>query len=112
MSQRRLEQVLTEDLGSHWRLMFTSFDTTPVASASIGQVHRAVWSDGTEVAVKVQYPGAAKALHSDIKQLGRMARLFTVLAQGIDIKPLLAEVETRMEEIGRASCRARVGQSV
>ncbi|HEY9563171.1 MAG TPA: AarF/ABC1/UbiB kinase family protein [Nocardioides sp.] len=98
MSQRMLEQVLTEDLGSHWRSMFTSFDTTPVASASIGQVHRAVWSDGTEVAVKVQYPGAAKALHSDIKQLGRMARLFTVLAPGIDIKPLLAEVETRMEE--------------
>ncbi|MDT0200838.1 AarF/ABC1/UbiB kinase family protein [Nocardioides sp. AE5] len=98
MSQRMLEQVLVEDLGSDWRSMFTSFDERPIASASIGQVHRAVWSDGTDVAVKVQYPGAAKALRSDIKQLGRMARLFTVLAPGIDIKPLLAEVEDRMAE--------------
>lgn len=98
MTDRMLEQVLAEDLGTEWRSMFSSFDNVPVASASIGQVHRAVWADGTEVAVKVQYPGAAKALHSDIRQLGRMARMFTVLAPGIDIKPLLAEVEARVVE--------------
>src|SRR3546814_9911987 len=74
MSQRMLEQVLTEDLGSHWRSMFTSFDTTPVASASIGQVHRAVWSGSPEVPVKVQYPGAATALPPHIKHPGRRPR--------------------------------------
>ncbi len=98
MSARMLTSVLAEDLGHEWRTRFTEFDTTPVASASIGQVHRATWADGTEVAVKVQYPGAARALRSDLRQLGRMARLFTVLAPGLDIKPLLAEVEARVAE--------------
>ncbi|WP_235532667.1 MULTISPECIES: ABC1 kinase family protein [unclassified Nocardioides] len=98
MSVRMLESVLSEELGDDWRTRFSAFDASPVASASIGQVHRATWADGTEVAVKVQYPGAAKALRSDIRQLGRMARLFTVLAPGLDIKPLLAEVEARVAE--------------
>ncbi|WP_240938034.1 AarF/ABC1/UbiB kinase family protein [Nocardioides sp. JQ2195] len=98
MSVRMLESVMAEELGIDWRTRFATFDTAPVASASIGQVHRATWADGTDVAVKVQYPGAAKALRSDIKQIGRMARLFTVLAPGLDIKPLLAELEARIAE--------------
>ncbi len=98
MSQRMLHKMLVTELGADWNSLFTSFDETPVASASIGQVHRAVWSDGRDVAVKVQYPGAAAALRSDIKQLGRLARLFTSLAPGIDIKPLLAEIEDRIAE--------------
>ncbi|MDN5894774.1 MAG: AarF/ABC1/UbiB kinase family protein [Nocardioides sp.] len=98
MSNRMLESVMTEELGVDWREEFKEFGDTPVASASIGQVHRATWHDGTDVAVKVQYPGAGKALRSDIKQLGRMTRMFTVLAPGVDIKPLLAEVEERLAE--------------
>jgi len=98
MTMRILESVLSEDLGPGWRSEFLRFDEQPVASASIGQVHKATWADGTEVAVKIQYPGAAKALRSDIRQLGRLARMFTVLAPGVDIKPLLAEIEARVEE--------------
>lgn len=98
MSQRMLDKMLTEQLGSDWRDLFSSFDETPVASASLGQVHRAVWSDGRDVAVKVQYPGAAAALRSDIRQLSRMSRMFAVVAPGLDLKALLAEVEDRLVE--------------
>jgi predicted unusual protein kinase regulating ubiquinone biosynthesis (AarF/ABC1/UbiB family) len=98
MTMRLLESVMVEELGADWRELFVSFDEAPVASASIGQVHRATWADGTDVAVKIQYPGAAKALRSDLRQLSRLARLFTVLAPGIDIKPLLAELEARVSE--------------
>jgi len=62
--------VLAEHLGQDWRGLFQEFDTKPAAAASIGQVHKAVWSDGREVAVKIQYPGAGKALLSDLRQLG------------------------------------------
>jgi len=98
MTMRILGTVLTEELGPGWRSEFSHFDELPVASASIGQVHRATWADGTEVAVKVQYPAAAKALRSDLRQLGRLARMFSALAPGIDIKPLLAEIEARVND--------------
>jgi len=98
MTMRMLESVMSEEYGAEWRSFFASFDEAPVAAASIGQVHRATWADGTDVAVKIQYPGAAQALRSDLRQLSRLARLFTVLAPGIDIKPLLAELEARVSE--------------
>jgi predicted unusual protein kinase regulating ubiquinone biosynthesis (AarF/ABC1/UbiB family) len=90
--------VLAEQLGPRWRRKFKEFDDRPAAAASIGQVHRAVWSDGREVAVKVQYPGAGPALISDLNQLGRLARLFPVIQPGLDIKPLIAELKSRVAE--------------
>lgn len=67
--------ALAERLGEDWRELFEEFEDKPAAAASIGQVHRAVWHDGREVAVKVQYPGAGDALLSDLTQLGRFAKL-------------------------------------
>jgi len=90
--------VLAKELGADWRTQFTSFNDTPAAAASIGQVHRAVWGDGREVAVKIQYPGAGPALLGDLKQLSRLARMFSSLTPGLDIKPLLAELEKRVAE--------------
>ncbi len=90
--------VLENELGDFWRDQFTSFDDTPVAAASIGQVHRAVWADGRDVAVKIQYPGAARALRADLRQIARLSRLFSVLAPGLDVKPLIAELQARVEE--------------
>ncbi len=93
-----VHRVLADQLGNDWRRQFKDFDDRPAAAASIGQVHRAVWSDGRAVAVKVQYPGAGPALISDLTQLGRVARLFQLLTPGLDIKPLLAELKARVAE--------------
>ena len=93
-----VHRMLTEQFGRSWRSRFRDFDDTPAASASIGQVHRAVWRDGRDVAVKVQYPGAEEALRSDLRQLGRMSRLLQPLAPGLELKPLITELRDRMEE--------------
>jgi predicted unusual protein kinase regulating ubiquinone biosynthesis (AarF/ABC1/UbiB family) len=93
-----VHRVLTGDLGPEWRSQFISFDDTPAAAASIGQVHRATWRDGRRVAVKIQYPGAGKALISDFTQLSRLGRLFGVLMPGLEVKPLLDELRARVAE--------------
>src|SRR3954468_1239097 len=93
-----VHRVLAEQLGENWRDRFQFFNDQPAAAASIGQVHRAVWSDGRDVAVKVQYPGAGKALLSDLGQLGRIARLFAVVSPGLDVAPLIAELKAPVAE--------------
>jgi predicted unusual protein kinase regulating ubiquinone biosynthesis (AarF/ABC1/UbiB family) len=93
-----VHRVLATDFGPDWRSRFVSFDDAPVAAASIGQVHKAVWEDGREVAVKIQYPGAGKALISDFTQLSRVGMLFSVLMPGLDVKPLLDELRDRVAE--------------
>ncbi|MGW7066462.1 ABC1 kinase family protein [Streptomyces sp. NPDC054855] len=98
MPTRTVHAVLAERLGEDWRELFLEFEDKPAAAASIGQVHRAVWEDGREVAVKVQYPGAGEALLSDLNQLSRFAKLLGPLIPGMDIKPLIAELRDRVSE--------------
>ncbi len=93
-----VHKILDEELGSDWRDLFEQFDDHPAAAASIGQVHRAVWSDGQPVAVKVQYPGAGEALLSDLGQLSIVARMTTGWIPGLDVGPILEELKGRMAE--------------
>ncbi|WBB74638.1 AarF/ABC1/UbiB kinase family protein [Micromonospora sp. WMMD1128] len=103
-----VHKVLAEQLGPDWRDRFVSFDDTPAAAASIGQVHRAVWRDPgygpgggprhRDVAVKIQYPGAGDALLADLKQLSRLGGMFRAIQPGLDVKPLLAELRERITE--------------
>ncbi|GAA4230203.1 putative unusual protein kinase regulating ubiquinone biosynthesis (AarF/ABC1/UbiB family) [Streptosporangium album] len=93
-----VHKVLVEQLGGDWRENFRSFEDRPAAAASIGQVHKAVWHDGRAVAVKIQYPGAGKALLSDFTQLARLGKLFSVLLPGLDIKAVLGELRQRVSE--------------
>ncbi|MET7704390.1 AarF/ABC1/UbiB kinase family protein [Streptomyces sp. NPDC005485] len=98
MPTRTVHSVLEQRLGADWAELFVEFQDKPSAAASIGQVHRAVWHDGRDVAVKVQYPGAGEALLSDLNQLSRFARLLGPLIPGMDIKPLIAELRDRVSE--------------
>ena len=98
MAPATMHRVLDEQFGTSWRSRFSSFDDVPAAAASIGQVHRAVWADGREVAVKIQYPGAGPALMADFNQLSRFAKVFAMISPGLDVKPLLAELKARVSE--------------
>ncbi|GAA4674819.1 AarF/ABC1/UbiB kinase family protein [Streptomyces chumphonensis] len=98
MPAATVHKVLAQRLGEEWRELFLEFSDKPAAAASIGQVHRAVWHDGREVAVKVQYPGAGEALLSDLAQLGRFARVLGPLVPGMEVKPLIAEMRERVAE--------------
>ena len=93
-----VHQVLAEELGADWRQRFSSFDDQPAAAASIGQVHRATLDDGTQVAVKVQYPGAADALLADVRHLDRLTPLARLGAPSVDLPALFAGLRERLSE--------------
>ncbi|GGL56523.1 ABC transporter ATP-binding protein [Microlunatus endophyticus] len=98
MPTSRVHAVLARELGPDWRSNFERFDPRPAAAASIGQVHRAAWADGREVAVKVQYPGADEALRADLRQLGRMAAIAGPLAGGMNVREIAEEFAARIDE--------------
>ena len=98
MPAKVVHGVLREEFGSHWRRKFQEFDDVPAAAASIGQVHRAIWRDGRDVAVKLQYPGANEALRSDLNQVSRLGRVIGALVPGLDVRPLLDELKDRVVE--------------
>ncbi|WP_457111805.1 ABC1 kinase family protein [Marmoricola sp. URHA0025 HA25] len=92
-----VREILARELGDDYADHLTDLDPVPAAAASIGQVHRARW-DGHDAAVKVQYPGAGDALRNDLRQLARVARGLGPAFPGIDVKPLVAELQARVEE--------------
>ncbi|GAA1164497.1 AarF/ABC1/UbiB kinase family protein [Nocardioides aquiterrae] len=95
MPTQTVREILARDLGPDWKDRLVWLDGGPTAAASIGQVHRGRWFDGREVAVKVQYPEAGDALRSDLRQLARLARTAAPLMPGMDLKPLVAELQER-----------------
>jgi predicted unusual protein kinase regulating ubiquinone biosynthesis (AarF/ABC1/UbiB family) len=92
-----VEPVLRRELGD-WQALLPELDPVAAAAASLGQVHRGRWVDGREVAVKVQYPGVREALVADVRTLSAMSRLTAVVARGLSLPPLVAEMRTRLVE--------------
>ena len=97
MSAATVHRVLDAQLGTKWRERFASFDDDPIASASIGQVHKGVWADGREVAVKIQYPGADEALRADLKTMRRLTTVLRQLTPGADVQGVVDELVERTE---------------
>lgn len=93
----KVHRVLDAQLGIKWRDRFQSFDDAAIASASIGQVHKGVWRDGREVAVKIQYPGADEALRADLKLIQRFSWVAKQVVPGADVDRLVAEINDTLE---------------
>ncbi len=98
MPPRQLKAMLSAEWGHDWMRHFARFDVRPIAAASIGQVHRAVLRDGQVLAIKVQFPGVAASIDSDIATLGRLMRMPGVLPRDLDIAPLLDEGRAQLHE--------------
>ena len=96
MPTQTVREQIARSLGDDWRDRLVYLDGAPAAAASIGQVHRGRWHDGaTTSRCKVQYPGAGEALMSDLRQLARVARGVAPVFPGLDIKPLVEELQAR-----------------
>ena len=91
-----IRKIVESDLHAPIDTLFASFDPEPIAAASIGQVHRATLPDGRAVAVKVQYPGIAEAIESDMKNLSLGLRLLKTIVPGIDTAAIADEIRERI----------------
>ncbi|GEM72159.1 ubiquinol-cytochrome c reductase [Sphingomonas aquatilis NBRC 16722] len=98
MPPQQLDQVLAREWGRDWRRRFRHFEAAPVAAASIGQVHRATLPDGRRLAIKVQYPGVAESIDSDVDNVATLLRVSGLLPRGLDITPLLDEAKRQLAE--------------
>jgi predicted unusual protein kinase regulating ubiquinone biosynthesis (AarF/ABC1/UbiB family) len=98
MPPSQLNQVLIAEWGKDWRRRFTRFEATPIAAASIGQVHRAQLPDGRVIAIKVQYPGVADSIEADVDNVATLLRLSSLLPDSLDVAPLLAEAKLQLRE--------------
>lgn len=97
-SFNEMRQVVEQDLGDRISSLFADFDPDAAAAASIGQVYRARLHDGREVAVKVQYPGAAAAVRADLQNLGLIIRAAKRLVPALDAKATAHEMRERLTE--------------
>ena len=98
MPPEQLRHVLDSEWGPDWRRRFARFNATPIAAASIGQVHRATLPDGRELAIKVQYPGVRESIDSDVDNVATLLRVSGVLPRELDLAPLLTEAKRQLHE--------------
>jgi predicted unusual protein kinase regulating ubiquinone biosynthesis (AarF/ABC1/UbiB family) len=93
---KKVEKLLKDELGTPINQAFSDFEEEAFAAASIGQVHRATTIDGRAVAVKIQYPGIAEAVETDLRNLQMLLPLVKRLAPGLDVKALAQELRERI----------------
>jgi len=98
MPRSQLRGVLGREYGKGWEARFESFDYEPVAAASIGQVHRVRTQDRRDLALKIQYPGVAKSIDSDVDNMALFLRMARILPIQLDISGIVAEVKRQLRE--------------
>ncbi|XP_075233856.1 ubiquinone biosynthesis protein COQ8, mitochondrial isoform X2 [Lycorma delicatula] len=104
----QVEKVMVKEFGHDWKSKLETFDVKPFAAASIGQVHPATLCDGTEVAVKIQYPGVAQGIESDIENLVGVLKIWNVFPEGLFIENLVEvakrELAWEVDYVREAEC--------
>jgi predicted unusual protein kinase regulating ubiquinone biosynthesis (AarF/ABC1/UbiB family) len=92
----QVNQVLKRTWGGDWQQHFERFSFTPIAAASIGQVHDAMLKDGRRVAIKLQYPGIRQSIDSDVDNVAGLLRMSRLVPEGLDVTPLLQEAKRQL----------------
>lgn len=110
ISAGAIAAVIEQDLGKAPQSLFAKWEISPLASASLGQVHAATLHDGTEVVVKVQYPGVADALRADLDDAGFVRKLAGAeIGRSLDADAVLALGEAVRGELDyRAEARSQM----
>jgi predicted unusual protein kinase regulating ubiquinone biosynthesis (AarF/ABC1/UbiB family) len=98
MPPQQLHQVMSEAYGEDWETLFYGFETKPLAAASIGQVHKTLSPDGRKIVLKVQYPGVATSIDSDVDNIATLLRMSGLLPGELDIKPLLDDAKHQLKD--------------
>jgi predicted unusual protein kinase regulating ubiquinone biosynthesis (AarF/ABC1/UbiB family) len=98
MPPAQLRGVLRAEWGPGWERRFRDFDFEPIAAASIGQVHTATAADGRDLALKIQYPGVARSIDSDVDNLATALRIAKILPGEVDFGPLIAEAKRQLRD--------------
>ncbi|AGA89222.1 putative unusual protein kinase [Thioflavicoccus mobilis 8321] len=92
----QLAQVLDAELGADWNKRFQRFEFTPIAAASIGQVHRAETRDGRRLALKIQFPGVRESIDSDVDNMRFLSRTLGMMPKNMDVGPMLDETRRQL----------------
>ena len=98
MPIEQLQRSMVDAFGDDWEALFYGFDYQPIAAASIGQVHRTTSPDGREIVLKIQYPGVAQSIESDVDNIASLLRLSGLLPKELDIQPLLDDAKVQLQE--------------
>lgn len=98
MPPGQLDAVMSDAYGEDWESVFYGFEHRPLAAASIGQVHKAVSPDGREIVLKVQYPGVATSINSDVDNIASLLKLSGLLPSELNIQPLLDDAKAQLHD--------------
>lgn len=96
MPDTQLKRVLGREYGKGWESRFARFDPEPIAAASIGQIHRARKHGGRDLALKIQYPGVARSVDSDVENLATLLRRLEFLPMTLDVEAIAAEAKRQL----------------
>lgn len=98
MPQEQVREVLRSEYGADYATRFAKVETEPLAAASIGQVHGAVTHEGQEIVLKIQYPGVAESIESDVDNLRSLLRLARLVPGGVDLDSMTDEVKRELRQ--------------
>jgi predicted unusual protein kinase regulating ubiquinone biosynthesis (AarF/ABC1/UbiB family) len=98
MPKEQVMAMLDSSWGKGWEAQFSQFSFTPLAAASIGQVHRAKTRDGRDLAIKIQYPGVRESIDSDVDNVAGLLRISGLLPKAMDLKPLLRDAKRQLHD--------------